>query len=171
MILTGQELKHRIALGELTIVGFKEENLNPNSYDLTLAPDLVMYVDPILDPRIKNATQKFTIPETGFILRPGEVYLASTNEITSAGNLVPKLYAKSSIARLGLNPLSGGGYGDTGFSGQWTLALTATKPIKIYPGMKIVQVEFSETIGDLVEYTGKYQNSQGAEASKSFIKE
>jgi deoxycytidine triphosphate deaminase len=171
MILTGQEIKNRIAMGEITIAGFKEENLNPNSYDLTLAPELVVYTEPVLDLRQPNPSQKFIIPETGFILRPGEIYLASTVERTEASGLVPKLYAKSSIARLGLNPLSGGGYGDTGYNGQWTLALTATRPTKIYPGMKIVQVEFSETVGDLVQYTGKYQNASGAIASKSFIKE
>jgi len=171
MILTGQEIKHRIALGEISIVGFKEENLNPNSYDLTLSNELVMYVDPVIDPRINNATQKFIIPDSGFILRPGEIYLASTVERTESPGLVPKLYGKSSIARLGLNTICGGGFGDTGFCGQWTMALTATRPTKIYPGMKIVQVEFSEVLGDVAEYKGKYQDSNGAQASKSFIKE
>jgi deoxycytidine triphosphate deaminase len=171
MILTGDEIKHRIALGELIIEGYTEDNVNPNSYDLTLSNELVMYTEPVLDLRQANPTQKFIIPEAGFILRPGEIYLASTRERTELKSLVGKLYAKSSIARLGLNPLSGGGYGDTGFAGQWTLALTATRPTKIYPGMKIVQIEFSEVIGDLVHYSGKYQDSNGAQASKSFIKE
>jgi dCTP deaminase len=171
MILTGKEIQHRIALGELTIVGFKEENINPNSYDLTLSNELVIYTEPVIDPRVKNATQKFIIPETGFILRPGEVYLASTNESTESPGLVPKLYGKSSIARLGINTTCGAGFGDTGYKGTWTMAITATRPTKIYPGMKIVQVEFSEVIGEVAEYKGKYQDSNGAQASKSFIKE
>lgn len=172
MILTGQEIKNRIATEAIVITGFKEDNVNPNSYDLTLAPVLKIYAEPVIDLRKPNPTLEIKIPEEGYILQPGQLYLGFTNERTESLGLVPKLYAKSSIARLGINPLSNGGYGDLGFKGQWTLAITAVKPVKIYPNMKIVQVEFSETVGSgSIKYHGKYQDSKGAVESKSYIKE
>ena len=171
-ILTGQEIKNRIASGSIVINGYKEDNINPNSYDLTLSPDLKIYIDPILDPRKQNATQTIVIPEDGMVLQPGELYLASSNEYTESLGLVPKLYGKSSLGRLGLEIAVGSGYGDVGFRGQWTLSIRATRFVKIYPGMKICQLEFSATVGEgTIQYNGKYQDAQGAIASKSFIKE
>jgi deoxycytidine triphosphate deaminase len=172
MILTGAEIKKRIESGSIVINGYKEDNVNPNSYDLTLSPDLKIYIDPILDPRKQNATQIMVIPEEGLVLKPGQLYLASTNEYTESLGLVPKLYGKSSLGRLGLETCVGSGYGDVGFRGQWTLALRSTNFMKIYPGMKICQLEFSTTVGEgTIQYNGKYQDSSGAIASKSFIKE
>lgn len=121
----------------------------------------------------KNETFGFTIPDDGFVLRPGQLYIASTNEYTETHNTVPKLEGKSSIGRLGLFVHVTAGYGDVGFCGTWTLELVATVPIKIYPNMKICQISYhSITEKPMVSYkqkeSAKYSGQEGATASKNY---
>lgn len=169
MILTGAEIKKRVQEGSIVITGYNEAHVGPNSYDVTLGQDLLMYVEPVLDVRRPNPTHKFTIPEQGYILRPNEVYIAHTNEHTESLGLVPVMHGKSSLGRLGLEAHICAGFGDVGFRGQWTLELRATRPVKIYPNMKIAQIAFLETTGEgTITYKGKYQDAVGSEASKSF---
>lgn len=169
MILTGAEIKKRVLERSIVITEYNEAHVGPNSYDVTLSPDLQVYTEPVLDVCKPNPTQKFTIPDTGYILKPGEIYIAHTNEHTESLGLVPVMHGKSSLGRLGLEAHICAGFGDVGFRGQWTLELRATRPIKIYPNMKIAQIAFLETVGEgSITYKGKYQDAVGAEASKSF---
>lgn len=119
----------------------------------------------------KNETIDVTIPEDGFILRPGQLYIASTNEYTETWNAVPKLEGKSSIGRLGLFVHVTAGYGDVGFCGTWTLELVATVPVKIYPNMKICQISYhgiseKPNISYRDKESAKYSGQMGATASK-----
>ena len=95
-----------------------------------------------LDPKEKQEVREYKIKETGFILVPGMLYIASTNEYTETWNAVPKIEGKSSLGRLGLFIHVTAGYGDVGFQGKWTLELVATVPIKVYPNMKICQISY-----------------------------
>ena len=47
MILSDKQLLEEIEKGEITLSPFKKELLNPNSYDVTLAPEVGMYVTEI----------------------------------------------------------------------------------------------------------------------------
>lgn len=126
-----------------------------------------------IDSREKNETVDMEIKEDGFILQPGKLYIASTNEYTETHNAVPKLEGKSSLGRLGLFVHVTAGYGDVGFCGTWTLELVVTVPLKIYPNMKICQISY-HSISEipLVSYDkkidAKYSGQEGATASKNF---
>jgi dCTP deaminase len=167
MILSDSEIMKRLSSGDLTITPFNPSNLNPNSYDLTLAPKLLMYSDPILDVKSKATTYSIDIPDGGLVLKPGEVYIGSVNEHTSAPDLVGVVYGKSSLGRLGLVPHVCAGFVDNGYSGKLTLELAVIRPIRIYANMRICQIAYSTIKGELSFYQGKYQNAVGPEASKS----
>jgi len=166
MILTGAEIQWGLNEGSIIITPFNEAQLNPNSYNLTLAEDLEFYNSPILDSKVRNDTTKVKIPDNGYILHPGRLYLASTVEKTESSDLVPIIYGRSSIGRLGLSVHSTSGFGDTGFKGNWTLGLSVIHPTKVYAGMKICQIAFYTVCGVTTEYSGKYQESAGVVSSR-----
>ena len=124
-----------------------------------------------IDSKANNETRKFEIPEEGFILQPGQLYIASTNEYTETWNAVPKLEGRSSLGRLGLFIHVTAGYGDVGFCGKWTLELVATVPLRIYPNMKICQISYhgiseKPNIDYSKKESAKYSGQMGATASK-----
>lgn len=123
-----------------------------------------------IDCRSENETEEIIIPSEGFVLEPGQLYIASTNEYTETHNAVPVIEGKSSLGRLGLSIHITAGFGDVGFCGTWTLELVATVPLKIYPNMKICQISY-HSISDkpLIKYdekeSAKYSGQIGATAS------
>lgn len=123
-----------------------------------------------IDCRSKNETEEIEIPEEGYILQPGQLYIASTNEYTETHNAVPLISGKSSLGRLGLRVHATAGFGDVGFCGTWTLEIDVIVPLRIYPNMKICQVYY-EPISEapLVSYdkkdSAKYSGQNGATAS------
>ena len=124
-----------------------------------------------IDCKENNETVEHEIPEEGFILQPGKLYIASTNEYTETWNAVPKLEGRSSLGRLGLFIHVTAGYGDVGFCGQWTLELVATIPLRIYPNMKICQISYhgiseKPNIDYSKKESAKYSGQMGATASK-----
>lgn len=105
-----------------------------------------------LDVKVKAETQTLSIPKEGFVLMPGEVYLYAVNErIGVKGNIRAKVEGKSSLGRLGLFVHVTAGFIDPGFEGSLVLELVATRPIKIYPDMKICQIEFARVEGEIEE--------------------
>lgn len=167
MILTGNEIRIQQQTGGLFIEDFSEERLNPNSYNLRLAPELLVYTEAVLDPKRDNRTREIVIPEDGYVLRPGTLYLARTMEWTESRDFVPKLEGRSSIGRLGLAIHVTAGFGDAGFCGNWTLELECVQPVKIYPGMEICQISYHTVAGEIMDrYHGKYQNSKDVLASR-----
>ena len=166
MILTGLEIKNRLNK-DIFIDPFDEKNLNPNSYNMTLAPELKVYTEYQLDMMTKNPeTVTLTIKPEGFLLKKGCLYLGRTNEYTTTKNLVPIICGRSSLGRLGISIHVTAGFGDIGFSGFWTLEISALKDIVIYPNIKICQVVYHTIEGNYIEYAGKYQNNTGIGASK-----
>ncbi len=168
MLLTGPEILRRIGTGEIVITPFNPKQLGPNSYNIRLAPELEVYQDKIIDARRANPTTRFEIPEEGLLLLPGELYLGRTVEYTETHGLVPDLDGRSSVGRLGINIHVCAGRGDVGFCGYWTLEITVTKHVRIYPHMEIGQLYYSEVKGDIVPYSGKYQHNRGIQASRLF---
>lgn len=165
MILSGKEiLKH---LGrEIVIEPFDRSRLNPNSYNLTLANELLVYQNKVLDMKIPNPTSKITIPEEGLLLEPNRLYLGRTNEFTKTDKFVPMLEGRSSTGRLGLFIHVTAGFGDVGFAGYWTLEIFCVQPIKIYPNVQICQIYYHNILGDYDSYqNGKYQNNTGIQPS------
>lgn len=165
MILSGLEIKNKLGK-EIIINPFDEKFLNPNSYNLRLYNELLVYEGTLLDMKRPNPTRKITIPDDGYILRPGELYLGRTLEYTSTDKYVPMLEGRSSIGRLGLFIHITAGFGDVGFSGYWTLEMFCIQPIKIYPGVEICQIYYHSLKGDYLKYqSNKYQNNNGIQPS------
>lgn len=169
MILTGKEIAEQKKKGNIIISPWDDKNINPNSYNLHLHDELVVYSRDLLDMKWDNPYTTIKIPETGYILKPGQLYLARTEEYTeTTGNLVPMLEGRSSIGRLGLFVHVTAGFGDTGFRGYWTLEMHCVKPIRIYPHIGICQIYYHTTKGDITEYgaSGKYQMNHGIQTSQ-----
>lgn len=176
MLLTGtkilEELGHNIF-----IEPFDELCVNPNSYNVHLGNQLLVYTDEILDMKRKNPYKILTIPEDGFVLLPGKLYLGQTLEKTETKKYAPMLDGRSSVGRLGISIHATAGFGDIGFCGYWTLEISCIQPVRIYPGVEIGQIYYQETDGDDPRNyysSGKYQNNDGVQPSmmwKDFEKE
>ncbi len=165
MILSGKEIKKRIGT-EIIIEPFEEKQLNPNSYNLKLHDELLMYTDDILDMKKENKVEKLKIPKEGLVLSPNRLYLGRTHEYTKTENVVPMLEGRSSIGRLGLFVHVTAGFGDVGFAGYWTLEIFCIQPIKIYPHVEICQLYYHTIEGEYEPYSsGKYQNNTGIQPS------
>ncbi len=138
MILSGNEIRARQG-GDIVIDPFCEEQLNPNSYNLRLHNELLVYDEIVLDMGRPNRHSRLEIPREGIELNPNQLYLGRTVERTVTHNLVPMLEGRSSIGRLGLFVHITAGFGDVGFDGYWTLEMFAIQPIRIYAGVQIAQ--------------------------------
>jgi dCTP deaminase len=165
MILSGLEIKKQIGNG-IIIEPFVKEQLNPNSYNLRLHNELVVYDKSELDMKRENPHHSISIPETGFLLQPGKLYLGRTVEYTETLQFVPMLEGRSSIGRLGLFVHVTAGFGDVGFKGYWTLEMFCIQPIKIYPFAPVCQIYYHTIKGEYKLYSkGKYQENNGIQAS------
>jgi len=165
MILSGLEIQKKMGK-EIIIDPFDPNLVNPNSYNLRLHQDLMVYTNPVLDMKTPNPIKQITIPEEGLELEPGKLYLGRTVEYTATENYVPMLEGRSSIGRLGLFIHVTAGFGDVGFKGFWTLEIFCVQPIRIYAGTQICQIYYHKIEGEYEEYqSGKYQNNTGIQPS------
>lgn len=165
MILSGKEIARHLG-SDIVIEPFRVSQLNPNSYNLRLHNEMMVYEAGTLDMKKPNAARQITIPEEGYTLQPGELYLGRTLEYTETKSFVPMLEGRSSIGRLGLFVHVTAGFGDVGFCGFWTLEIFCIKPIIVYPGVEICQIYYHTIEGDYDPYTsGKYQNNKGIQPS------
>lgn len=159
MILSGKEIQRHIGK-EIIIEPFDQSRVNPNSYNLTLHNELLVYENHELDMKKLNPTKRITIPEEGLVLEPNRLYLGRTNEFTKTEGFVPMLEGRSSTGRLGLFIHVTAGFGDVGFAGYWTLEIFCIQPIRIYPNAEICQIYYHSIEGDYEPYkSGKYQNN------------
>ena len=172
MILSGKEIESRIDK-DIIIEPFDKKRINPNSYNLSLHNELLIYKDSTLDMKKDNEVKKLIIPSDGLVLETNRLYLGRTVEYTETKNLVPMLEGRSSIGRLGLFVHVTAGFGDVGFKGFWTLEIFCIQPVKIYPSVEICQVYYHTIEGEHENYSsGKYQNNKDTQASllyKDFI--
>nr|WKN36802.1 dCTP deaminase [Tunicatimonas sp. TK19036] len=171
MILSGKSIKEQLGKN-IVIDPFREEQLNPNSYNLRLHHELMVYDRNELDMKRENTAHKVTIPEEGLLLEQHKLYLGRTLEFTETQHYVPMLEGRSSIGRLGLFVHITAGFGDVGFSGFWTLEMFCVQPIRIYTGVEICQIFYHAIEGDYQAYRqstghagGKYQNNRGIQPS------
>jgi dCTP deaminase len=220
-MLTGPEIKKQIAEGKIGIEPFNPAHVGPNSVDLTLSPELLVYEKQVrfhhrceqmqarhrlqtrkveagesdllwapltqasldawpqtmepLDMKVEEKAVSLRIPEEGFVLYPGVIYLGATAEVTKTPEHVPCLEGRSSVARLGIFTHVTAGFGDVGFEGSWTLEMVVPAPVRIYAGVRVCQIFYSQTTGELMAYRSpKYQGQRGPRPSgiwKDFRKE
>ena len=165
MILSGKEILRQLNK-DIIIEPFNCAQVGPNSYNLRLHNELLVYDEQVLDMKKDHKTTKIVMPEEGFVLEPGRLYLGRTVEYTATDNYVPMLEGRSSIGRLGLFIHITAGFGDVGFKGFWTLEIMCTQAIRIYPNVEICQIFYHTIEGDFDRYkSNKYQNNRGIQAS------
>lgn len=168
MILSGHEIQAQLGTN-IIIDPFDESKLNPNSYNLTLHSELLVYEEIVLDMRRPNRTRRIEIPPDGLVLNPNQLYLGRTAERTETHNLVPMIEGRSSVGRLGLFVHVTAGFGDVGFCGYWTLEMFAVQPVRIYAGVSICQIIYHDVRGTVTEYASdKYQNNRDIQPSLLF---
>jgi len=168
MILSGDMIRKHLG-GNIIIDPFQPEKLNPNSYNLTLHDEIMIYEEVVLDMRKSNRVRRMTIPENGLVLSPNQLYLGRTVERTETHNFVPMIEGRSSIGRLGLFVHVTAGFGDVGFCGFWTLEMFAVQPVRIYAGVSICQIFYHEIAGEIREYdSDKYQHNRDIQPSLMF---
>lgn len=166
MILTGTEIAKQVKKNKITIDPFDFSCVNPNSYNVELGEYLKVYEDEVLDSKQPLKTTIIPIPEEGYVLQPGKVYLGFTKEKLGSDYFVPTITGRSSSGRLGLFVQITADLVDIGFVGNLTFQLHAVQPLRIYKGMKIGQIMFWKTKGKIKLYHGKYQNSVGPQESR-----
>ncbi len=165
MILSGKEIENRIG-NDIIIEPYDKSRINPNSYNLRLHNELLVYEEDTLDMKKLNHAKRIIIPEEGFILQPNKLYLGRTVEFTETKNLVPMLEGRSSVGRLGLSIHITAGFGDVGFAGYWTLEIHSVHPVKIYSGVEICQIYYHTICGEYENYaSGKYQGNSDIQPS------
>lgn len=161
MILTGPKIKQEVERGAITIAPFDDSQTNPNSYDLRLGDKLVVYKEHTLDTKHANEAETITIPPEGIVLQPDTLYLGHSVETVGSDLYVPIIRGKSSTGRMGLFVHITADLIDIGSKGKFTFMLHTVQPLRVYPNMRIGQVTFWTTMGEVVLYSGKYQGSEG----------
>ncbi len=161
MILSDKQILEAIEKGSIVIEPYDRSCLGTNSYDVHLGKHLAVYEDETLDAKKHNTIRHFDIPEEGFILQPGTLYLGVTEEYTETHAHVPFLEGKSSMGRLGIDIHATAGKGDVGFCNYWTLEISCIQPVKIYANMPVGQLIYFSVEGDI-------ENSYNKKASAKY---
>ena len=99
MILSGRAIQKHIG-SDIIIEPYDPKRVNPNSYNLSLHNELLVYTGNTLDIKQANPTECIVIPEEGLVLEPNRLYLGRTNEYTKTERYVPMLEGRSSTGRL-----------------------------------------------------------------------
>jgi dCTP deaminase len=167
MILSDKRILEEIEKGSILIEPFQKECLGTNSYDVHLGKHLAVYINRELDARAHNKIEEFVIPDDGYVLMPGTLYLGVTVEYTETHNHVPFLEGKSSAGRLGIFIHATAGKGDVGYCNTWTLEITVIQPIRVYAGMPIGQLIYFHVDGDIQNY---YKDKRGAKYNVRSVK-
>lgn len=162
MILTGPAIAAAVAKGDILIEPFTTIDLNPNSYNYHLFPEL--YKTSISSP--EGDISCFAIPDTGMLLEPDCLYLGCTDELFHSTKYAMTLVGRSSVGRLGLFVNISADLGHMGSRNRWTLEIKVVQPVIIYPHQCIGQVAFWETTGMPDSYAGRYQHDERPYPSK-----
>src|SRR5438067_1146782 len=163
MILSDTRILEEIKNQTIKIEPYSREYLGSNSYDVHLGKYLATYDDKELDAKKHNKITTFEIPEQGYVLQPGELYLGVTEEYTETHAHIPFLEGKSSTGRLGIDIHATAGKGDVGFCGNWTLEISCAQPVRVYAGMPIGQLIYFVVEGEIeimynTKANAKYNN-------------
>jgi dCTP deaminase len=160
-MLSDRSILEEMETGNLSITPFHSEQLNPNSYDVTLGPWFYLVSWPYHLPIFFGPIH---IPIGGQVCVPsGCTILGMTQEIIGTQhNIVAEMRTKSTVRRLGIDVCASAGLGDVGYKNHWTVELTShvgpnSFPPRITVGEPFAQVVFSYTsTPPMNPYTGQY---------------
>lgn len=179
-MLSGPEILRQMQLGNIVIDPFDKRLLNPNSVNLRMGDELLIYKLPpkplrtggeigeydYLDMKIEPEIERFKIPPEGVVLIPNQLYIGHTLEYTETRGFVPCIEGRSSVARLGMCVHITAGFGDEGFCGQWTTEITVVHALRVYAGVPICQISYATLEGEHLSYRGKYLGNRGPHPSR-----
>jgi len=192
MILLKSAIQSEYKKGRIHISNFDPKHLNPNSYTTILGKKL-LEVSPVgycFDTKnLDYNVVEIEIPEEGYILEPGRLYLGASDEEIGSSYYVPMYEGRSSLGRIGLQSHLTAGFGDIGFEMSWTKEIQVIHPVKVYPDMPIGQVFFmlpaSREVVDwlddqkvmldlqpheLYHYSGQYHDQVGPTLAKKIYR-
>ena len=149
MIFSDQKILESIEKKQIVIIPYDQNCLGTNSYDVHLGGTLAVYEAAELDAKHHNKIRYFEIPDEGYVIQPGVLYLGVTMEYTETHNAVPFLEGKSSVGRLGIDIHATAGKGDVGFCNTWTLEISCVQPVRIYKSMPIGQLIYFAVEGNI----------------------
>src|SRR5690606_29612552 len=160
MILSDKRILEEIDKGTIVIEPFDRKCLGTNSYDVHLGKYLATYKDKELDAKKHNEIEHFEIPEEGYVLQPGTLYLGVTLEYTETHGHVPFLEGKSSTGRLGIDIHATAGNGDVGFCNIGKLENSVAHTVRVYAGMSIGQLIYFVVEGDIETFYNSKGNAK-----------
>ena len=166
MILTGEEIHLELRRGRITIEPFHGDQLNPNSYNYRLSPEIKICTDSLLDPIRPGEWSSIHIPDDGLVLEPHRLYLGSTIESIGSDVYVPSLIGRSSLGRLGMFLQISADLGNLGAVHCWTLEIMVVQKLRVYPSMLAGQVSFWKPMGSVHLYSGRYDDYDDATPSR-----
>jgi dCTP deaminase len=168
LILTDREIKIAIERG-LIVIDPRPDSIAyaSTSVDLTLDPILSEFksqrsgIETIIDPSNANfkdeevladITERLTMPEDGYVLRPQRFVLGWTAEYLNLiyhTRLAARVEGKSSLARLGITVHMTAPTIHAGFDGQIRLEISnhGFLPVRLRPRMRICQLILEQTLG------------------------
>ena len=182
-ILVDFEIREVIRAGKLIIEPFEDALIQPNSYDVRLDERFSWHEpsDKVIDPRDSQSILDgfVSVSDETFTLKPGQFVLGATLERFSLPrDIVGQLTGKSSLARLGVMVHVTAGFIDAGFShppAQITLEIVnvGVRPVRLYAGMAIAQMVFTQTSECLLPYNekpgAKYNGQPAAAHSRYYL--
>jgi len=175
MILTDQEIAERFEelFPQHHEIMDRDVQLQPASVDMRLGTEFWIGrrmgvpapANPIQDSAERFMMKKIFSVDNPFRLNPGAAgfTLASTSEVVHIPNdLVGRVDGRSSLGRWGVRVHSTAGFIDPGFTGCITLEidLVGRFPLWLVPGMRICQISFSRTSGNLDRPYGEARGSK-----------
>lgn len=158
-----------------------KKTIGPNSIDVTLGQWIyeTQFVKNFVDPLDPNTNPWQDIPISisticegeSYVINPGQCILACTRErfdcsmpiwnpnTKTHDHFKQDIDGRSTVGRLFLAVHMTAGFGDYGFQGAFTLEIKNLfdRPIKLYPGMRIAQVFFTQ-VGSPGSYSGAYSS-------------
>ena len=170
MILTRSKILDAVRMGEIIIDPFDEHALDAASYDMTLYPQIRVFIEGLNEidlmdmaqdaHALMNITRIVDIPaENYYLLKPGELVLGMTVEkLSLAPNIAGSLEGRSRFARMGLMVHITASFLQPGIRNirqVFEIFNASRNAIKLRSGVRIAQVVFERCEG-MATYDGVF---------------
>lgn len=165
--LTGSQIIESVRDGLITITPFREEQVNPNSYNYRLGSRMQKIISDEIDMLSEDEFEDIDIGSSGLVLEPGECYLGHTMETFGSRHFASLITGRSSVGRKFVTNHITAGLIDVGFFGEITLEITVQRRTRVYAGLPFGQIFWFSLHGSATPvYNGKYQQQIGPTASR-----
>jgi dCTP deaminase len=182
LLLSDQDIVKEIERGRIIIDPFREEQLQPNGYDIRIGPTHYVLEDgldaffPFIEELVnKSYVRKEAYEEViqiggrsirgKFVRLPphGFVIAATMERVGTSVDIAASLRCRSSLARAGISIARCAGWGDIGFDGVWTMEIVNHLSVPYYlpVGLRVGQIVFFRAESPAKRaYAGKYMGSR-----------